>query len=246
MRDELKVSDEFVNAFLDGQLDGDERGRVLNEIQGDKDLAGRVCSLRHVKELTQHAYSSEKPRAPKKSGGGGGGGFLKALAAGLLLAVGGVIGWVANDHAQSTQRLASMLWLNDSPGDLPKQVAEKGEKRIILHLSTGDPHRVKVALDTAEQLMASYQRNNEKVEIEFIANAQGLNLLRADVSPYAQRVQAMKRKYHNLTFLACSRAIQRLKEKGVDVKLLPDTKVAPSALEQILERLEEGWVYIKA
>lgn len=247
MSEDNTVSDEYLNAFLDGQLDDDERGRVLDAVQGDKELAGRVCSLRHVKELTQHAYANEQPRSPKKPGGGDKGNFfLKALAAGLILSVGAVFGWFAHDRVPAPERFASILNLDSGGSQLPQAVAAKGQKRIILHLSTADPERVRTALDTAEQLMATYQRNNQPVEVEFIANAEGLDLLRTDVSPYAQRVQAMQERYRNLTFLACSRAIERLKEKGIDVDLLPDTRVAPSALQQILQRLEDGWVYIKA
>jgi intracellular sulfur oxidation DsrE/DsrF family protein len=45
--------------------------------------------------------------------------------------------------------------------------------------------------------------------------------------------------------LACHRAIQRLEEMGVKVQLVPEARIAPSALEQIIQRLQQGWVYIK-
>ena len=72
-------------------------------------------------------------------------------------------------------------------------------------------------------------------------------MLRAGYSPYAQRVRELQERFFNITFLACKDAIDHIRElegPGSEVKLLPDVDVTPSALEHILERLSEGWVYI--
>jgi len=56
-----------------------------------------------------------------------------------------------------------------------------------------------------------------------------------------------KRKYSNLSFLACQKTLQRLKlEHGIDAPLLPEVLVVPSALDEIVNRLEKGWSYIQA
>ena len=74
-----------------------------------------------------------------------------------------------------------------------------------------------------------------------------LRMLRAGYSPYSDRVRQLQERYFNLTFLACKDAIDHIRElEGADsdVSLLPDVETTPSALEHILERLSEGWVYI--
>jgi len=72
-----------------------------------------------------------------------------------------------------------------------------------------------------------------------------VDLLRSDVSPYAKRIALMQAKYPNLDFLACSQTINKLQKNGVIVHLLPHTGVAPSAVEQINKRLQQGWDYVR-
>ena len=116
---------------------------------------------------------------------------------------------------------------------------------MLLHLSSAEPDKLDRALDTAEQLLATYRSQDKPIEVELVANAGGLELLRADISPYAERVRALQRQYDNLTFMACQTAMDRLRrEKHVSPDLLPEALVTPNALEEILNRLQQGWVYI--
>jgi len=100
-------------------------------------------------------------------------------------------------------------------------------------------------LDNIEQLLLKYEQNNRILNLEIIVHSSGLNILRADITPAGQRIQDLMARYNNLTFLACNKTIRRLKEdKGVEVKLLPGVEVVPSALEQVLKRIQEKWVYV--
>jgi intracellular sulfur oxidation DsrE/DsrF family protein len=245
--DDRTVSDELLNAFLDGQVDADERGSVLDRLRADRELAQRACELRHVKDLTQHAYQTQLPVPEKRRGPvarvAGHAGLLKALAAGLLLALGAILGWTAHRSVQPPQVAAIAGFRLQAPTASSPAAADV--QHIILHLSSGNPHKVDVALDETEDLIKSYKNAGRKLQVEFVANAGGLDLLRAGVSPEAARVRRLMKEYKNLTFLACRKTIEHLQERGVQVKLLPHTHVAPSALQQIIERLKEGWVYIK-
>ncbi len=54
------------------------------------------------------------------------------------------------------------------------------------------------------------------------------------------------RKHGNVSVLACRKALERLSYlKGVDVELLDGVLIAPSALDQILMRMRQGWLYIR-
>lgn len=246
MKRSSDISDEHLNAFLDGELDGEEHGRLLDAAQDDRELAARVCELRHVKELTRHAYSAERP--PTKGGGPDArsrGMLAKALAAGLVLALGVLAGWLAREAARAPERVAGFFTVEEA-----RQLAAVSNldrvNHIILHVSTDEPAKVEAALDTTEELLRAYRSHGRPIRLEVIANADGLDLLRRDVSRYSQRVRRMMAEYRGLTFLACNRAVTRLQGKGVRVQLLPDTRLAPSALELIIQRLREGWVYVKA
>ena len=102
------------------------------------------------------------------------------------------------------------------------------------------------ALDDAEHLLSTYRNNKQPLRLEIIANDTGLNLMRTDVSIYQDRIRKLVTEYNNVRFLACSRAIKRLESQGVNVELLPEIQIAPSAMEQIIQRMQAGWQYIKA
>ncbi|MCA1804561.1 MAG: hypothetical protein LC646_04265 [Xanthomonadaceae bacterium] len=249
MKHEDTISEEQLNAFIDGELDSEDRARILEAIQGDAVLKASACEMRTIQELVRHAYGSpdiqETRRcAPTMSGWG------KGLAASLLLTSGALLGWFG--HGQTAEsRLQAMYWneQNSFQNASIGQAAEKpGSKKVLVHLNTSDLNKVKEALDTAEELLRTYAQTNQPAEMEIVANAGGLDLLRVGHSPYAERVRDLQNQYLNLHFLACQTAMDRIKhEQGIDIsnELLPGVGITPSALDQILDRLREGWVYIK-
>lgn len=245
---EQKISDELLNAYLDDELGSEERDDVLRALDADVTLSRRLCELRNVKELTQHAYApSGQDRHDQAKRRTGSRQPWYGIAASLaIMLVGSLVGWFA--HSQLQRPVLSEI--SHQQAALPSaalgslhQVTD--EKRIILHVNTADAGKFTAALDSAEDLLKSYAESNRSLELEIIANAQGLDLLRADVTPHAMRIRELVEKYDNLSMLACHRAIQRLEEMGVKVQLVPEARIAPSALEQIIQRLQEGWVYIK-
>lgn len=242
MKHDQAISDEFLNAFVDDQLEPAEKSRAFELIEQDETLKARVCELRGLKERVQHAYLN--PPLPSRASTKNwlsGVPYKQVLAASLLLAIGSVSGWFAHnwtgyssDH--EIMRLLQTVQRNDINAD---------PRKLMIHVGNANPVRLAIALDEAENLLASAQRMNRPMQVEIIANGGGLDLLRADVSPYARRIGLMRDKYPNLDLTACGQTLRNLRAKGVDVRLLPDTGVASSALDQITLRLKQGWGYIK-
>lgn len=241
-QDDQGISDEFLNAFVDDQLDGAEKSHTFDAIERDDVLKERVCELRGLKERMRHAYehppvrgrSAVKGRRLRAS-------YLQALAACLLLCIGGASGWFAHTWTgmggdREMMRLLQSVQRNDVGAE---------SQKIIVHVSSSNPVRLKTALDETESLLDSSRRSGRKLQVEIVANGGGVDLLRSDVSPYAKRIGLMQEKYPSLGFIACGQTIKKLQEKGVDVQLLPHTGVASSALDQITLRLKEDWVYIR-
>ena len=102
------------------------------------------------------------------------------------------------------------------------------------------------ALDEVEDVLRSARSTHRSIEVEIVANGTGLDLLHAGITPYAARVAAMRAEFPNLGLVACGQTLQRLREQGIAVELLPGTEVAPSALDQVVKRLQTGWVYVRA
>jgi intracellular sulfur oxidation DsrE/DsrF family protein len=55
----------------------------------------------------------------------------------------------------------------------------------------------------------------------------------------------MMDRYDNLSFVACANSIKRLREQGVDVLLIDRTHTRETAIDHFIERLQQGWTYIK-
>lgn len=238
MNDDYQVSDEHLNAFIDNELDTEEWTHMVEMIRTDESLAGRVCELRQLKDMVQMSYRApdstghEPFRARRRRWD-----YLTALAASIALVVSSVVAW---DYFRGGNRLdggfAQVAQLDPARQDANK---------ILVHIATADGEKLKAALDDTEELLSAYQARSQKVQVEIVANAEGVELLRSDTSPYVERIAELITRYDNLAFLACSRSLEKLRMKGIDVHLLPDVGVVPGALEEIVTRLQEGWVYIK-
>ncbi|MBZ0106333.1 MAG: hypothetical protein K8H84_11980 [Sulfuricella denitrificans] len=242
MKQDQTISDEFLNAFIDDQLDPAEKSRAFELIEQDESLKARVCELRGLKARVRHAYLNppQPARAATKSWLSGAL-SRQALAASLFLALGSVSGWFAHNWTgygsdREVMRLLQAVQRNDIGGD---------PRKLMIHVGNSNPVRLATALDEAENLLASARHAKRPMQVEIIANGGGLDLLRADASPYARRIVSMREKYPNLDLTACGQTVRNLRAKGVEVRLLPDTGVASSALDEITLRLKQGWGYIK-
>jgi hypothetical protein len=294
-----KFSDEFLNAFIDGQLTPDEKSRALVEFGQDEAVNRQVCELRKVRDLVQLAYAelpvpprgTIAPDARHRLGLG--------LAAGIALVVGMVVGWVLHQPepvissapvvtasfpaGQSSAPAAKPISrasaspvhravktslvtaaaaraadngsvTSTSPATVPAMppAAEQGEAiadaqtKILFQVNRGSVAALGSALDDIESLAQFYREHHQNARIEIVINGEGLNLVRTDVTSYADRIQRMQQDYDNITFAACQNTIDRLRrEQGIRARLLPGVIVIDSGVAQIMRRQQQGWAYIQ-
>ncbi|MEW5769040.1 MAG: hypothetical protein AB1831_01625 [Pseudomonadota bacterium] len=235
------ASDEFLNAFLDGELTADESEHALRLLDADSEFRGKACEVRGLKDRVKGAYADLPPMPARGGTSLPRPGWWQALAASVLLVVGVSCGWLAHDQSgkkAATERLAGL-----PEGYQPVTLAGKVDpNKIVLHLDNNDPTRLTAVLDLAEQLLA---RRGEKGHVEIVVNSYGLNLLRQETSPYRERIGQMASRHRNLDFVACGQSVARLNKEGVLVDLLPQVHVVRSAISEILDRMQQGWVYVK-
>lgn len=234
MDSSTEVSREMQNAFVDGQLDATEWTAMLERIAADAALRLDICELRATKDMVRGAYADVKPRVRCAAAAFGWRSW--GLAAMLLASV--AAGWLG--HA--------LLETNRVPGGASgaASLRDIDANRILVHVSSGQRESMQTALDEVEDLLRGARATGRTVEVEIVANSTGLDLLRTDASPFLVRIGLLRREYPNLTFVACNQTIERLRDRGVTVELLPGVNVAPSALDQVVKRLQGGWVYIRA
>lgn len=231
MKKKDMISDEQLGAFTDGELEAGEENRIFTLAEQDPELDARLCQHRKLKELVQHAYRDPpEPRRrpahtlPRKSL------FGLAAAALVLLSIGVAGGWFAARHNPAGEAGSAAA------------VIPVGQERWLLHVASSEPEQMEQALNRADELMTDPAATPER-RVEIVANEGGLNLLRSDITPFADRIRQLADQ--DVLFFACSRAIERLEEQGVRVQLLPQADTRYSALDRVVLRMQQGWTYEK-
>lgn len=238
------VSDEVLNAFVDGELDLAESEALLARIREDRDLAQRLCSLRSLQSMVRLAYLEPPVAGGRRSGAGARQRWVqRAAVGGLILLVGVAGGWsLRGFDSQPVTALPAAASGSAQVVSL-SQVADPD--RVMLHIDSAAPEKMKAVLDHAERLLDQAERQGRTLQLEVIANSLGIDLLRAGHSPYAERMARMKQRHANLQWVACGQSIARLRSNGELIELLPDTRTATTAISEIVSRLQQGWTYVR-
>ena len=230
MNKDTHLSEEQLNACVDNELAPEEKSRLYNETGRSPDLDQRLCQQRKVKELVKHAYENvPRPVRSHQAPLGRSGFFGRALAAGVLLMVGLTTGLMWHTYLDQN-RIAT----TDS--------AAMPVSNFLVHVTSGDSEHMVAALRHAEALLEAAEEGEER-RVEIIANERGIDLLRRDITPYAQEIANLQK--NDVVFYACSKTIQRLESSGVHVDLIPHTNAEYTALDRVVSRMQEGWKYEK-
>ena len=230
------LTDEFLNAFVDGELAGTDRERAFSLLDRDAAVKERVCELRGARELVRHAYAAV-PEPPARARRAPAGVAVRAacvtVCGGLLAA--GLLTWgVLAGRDPETHG----SWPVESPAPAA------AEAHVLMHLSNGDPEKIAEALVEVESLLEHYRHSGQRAKVEVIANGGGIGLLLASSSKYAGRVKALRDKYPNLRFSACRNTLERFAKNGVDVRLQPGVGIVESGVAEIIQRRSAGWAYL--
>ncbi len=212
----------------------------------DKELREQVCQLKAVRELVGYAYSEVPPSRHENPYKKHSGSFLgRAVAASVTLVVGVVLGWSTYEYSPNATQAISAENTFQYVANHVK--AEHGKRKIILHIDSSDLQVVNAALNEADQLLTTYRKANTPIELDIITNKTGINILRPGMSPYISRIKELIDSNDEVAIYACNRSIAKaLKKEGVEIVLMPGVTKDKSARELIPQRLEKGWVYIKA
>ncbi len=240
------ITEDKLNLFIDQQLDRNEMNEIHEAILDDKELREQVCQLKAVRELVGYAYSevpasrSENPHQKRTALMLG-----RAMAASLTLVVGVVLGW--STYQYSPNAIQAISAENTFQYVVNQVKVEHGNRKIILHIDSSDLQVVNAALNEADQLLATYRKANTPMELDIITTKTGINMLRPSMSPYISRIKALIDDNDEVAIYACNLSIAKaLKKEGVEIVLMPGVAKDKSARELIPQRLEKGWVYIKA
>lgn len=243
MHGKKQYSDEHLNAFIDDQVSTNEKAEILDAIRHDNELSQRVCELQKIQNMVQLSYQSID--VPEHHAGKVNNFQTKKInwfaAASFILFFGGIIGWFTH-QAINSERLIDIADLTLHP----VTHNDSEQWKLMLHVSTAEPHRLDIVLSEAESLLKEYSNSSRKLKLEILANSEGLALVTNKGESYNQKLQVLQQKYKNLAVLVCGETLHRVQKKqGKKLELLPDTRIVPSAINQIVKRQQNGWSYIR-
>jgi intracellular sulfur oxidation DsrE/DsrF family protein len=236
MKETAPIADQTLASFVDDALDVIGRAQVIAAMEEDRVVRDKVYRLRRAKDLMQLGFASARsPGAtsadslklrPRR--------VTQRLVAGLvvlLLVFGaGQLGYrlAASHHT----RLAAS-----------QPVRTVNPDHVILHIGQADRTQFAAALVYAEAFLKKTRPGQRQIAI--ITHAGGIDFLRQDVSPYEKQIKRLMSKYRDVYFIACATAIGQLRNKGVSPRIMTNVDTSKPAMDQIIERVQSGWRYVK-
>jgi intracellular sulfur oxidation DsrE/DsrF family protein len=130
----------------------------------------------------------------------------------------------------------------------PASAADGFKHHVVFHVDENDAAKMNLTLNNAANVAKYYEGKGEKVQVEIVTYGPGINMLRADTSPVAARMETFGMEYENVSFAACGNTLAGMtKKEGKEPPLLKldNISVVPSGVVQLIERQDQGWKYIR-
>ena len=143
--------------------------------------------------------------------------------------------------------LAALVFLGFAPVGGSVDSAQAAEThKVAIHVDEADPQRMNMALNNVQNIKAYYDAKGEDITIEVVTYGPGLNMLRSDTSPVADRIKMMAMEISNLSFAACGNTRAGMaKKEGKEIPLLEEAHEVPSGVVRLIELQEDGYAYVR-
>ena len=187
-----KIDEMMISAFVDNQLDAENREAIVIEMDEDEELRDKVYQIRRAKDLIKLAFSDIKPSEfnDKKFANPLRRQYMTRIAAAFsAIAISLGSGFAGYHYSQDTMTGLSL-----------SELTQEEDQRIILHIDAPDPKQFESTLAYTEKFL-NQNKNNVKAKIEVVANAGGIDLLREDF-PLSEKVTRIMNEHDNITFIA--------------------------------------------
>ncbi len=112
------------------------------------------------------------------------------------------------------------------------------KEKVLFQVSDNDPAKWNLALNNAKNVQQAI--GTDKSEVEIVVYGPGINMLKAD-SSVGNRVEEAKKAGVNI--VACGNTMKGM--KLTDADMLPDTKVVPGGVLEIMKQQKAGYAYIR-
>lgn len=112
-------------------------------------------------------------------------------------------------------------------------------RQIVFSVTEGDDKAINHVLSSANNVLKFY--GPEKVQMEIVAYSGGIEMLLKKNPKIAERVRTLM--LYDVTFIACGNTMRTKNIK--ENELIDDVEVVTAGIVEMIERVKEGWIYIK-
>jgi len=135
--------------------------------------------------------------------------------------------------------LTLTAWLNADTAFAEPKPSLDNPRQIVFSVTEGSDEAINHVLSSANNVLKFY--GPEKVQMEIVAYSGGIRTLLKSDPKIAERVRTLM--LYDVTFVACGNTM-RTKHITED-QLIDDVEVVTAGIVEMIERVKEGWVYIK-
>ncbi|MFV9615980.1 MAG: hypothetical protein ACNYZG_08490, partial [Gammaproteobacteria bacterium] len=233
MKNQNQYSNEHINAYIDGELDSDERALLLFDEQEDSALAQRINDARMLKEKVQLVYSDLLVNDTAKKT------FSctafvckqKSLVASLIVLITATVLLLPTFINNDDLILAKQL-IKNTPPVAPETIrtAVGTNKQLVINISQYQAQHFDIAIEQIETLLQQH-RNDKSFSIEIVASKNGLKALDAKTSLHADRISLLAEQFNSLDVVACAKSMTDLAASGDPIQLMKSIIITPSAAQ---------------
>ncbi len=242
-----QYSDEYISAYIDGELDHDERKHVLYAEQSDPALASRINNARMLKEKVQLSYCDiVSPQVLKKPFSCVAFSQRKTvLAASLLICVVllSLFGYqLSNGEDVNIARQLIKRTPPISVEAISSTVAD--HRHILINVSQYQPDTFSATIEHIESLLSQHDADKD-FRVEIVASGQGVRAFDNDRSAHVDSITTLVTKFDNLDVVVCAKSLASLATAEDPITLIQSIMTTPSVAQQVAKRTGQGWFYLK-
>lgn len=245
MKHSFSESHEILNAFVDDELDAEERQYLLNKQVTDPQLADAICELRQLKDMVRAARPNNETcdinvGLPKRHNFGSW--FVAASVVLVLFSLAASTAW--NTHNETVIARSMSPTYTDVTALLRAQ-PEQQELKMVLHITLPGHLAATRLFEQLEQVLDYSTVQRRHVQVQVIASGQGIRLLQQGQSPYQDKIRYISTHYDAVEFVACQRSMLRqAATQNTAIHILPEALITHSGHELIKRRQKQGWATI--
>ena len=174
--------------------------------------------------------------------------FFVAMAASFIMVIGLTLGWFAHQQYQSEVYAVAKTEAvsEDIRSQISLQINLQNARKYMLHFDSLNEGRLQSALLETRSILDSYASSGLPIKFDLLFDLESVEIFKPQNTSQINYLKGLIKNYENIQLFACSESIRIFlgdMEMTEDIKLFHTDQV----LEQMIsERIEQGWVYIKA